>query len=96
MVLAFVIDGLSPYGRTALAPGPGTNETVSVPRRADVLSDATPVASEPGGARSWDPRHRQDRVMRDVFGVFDEETGSLYLLEVDRTQTTIAPVIARY
>jgi len=51
--------------------------------------DKTPVEIE-------HPRRREQRVVRDIFGVFDEETQSVYLLEANRTQTSVVPVSANY
>lgn len=42
------------------------------------------------------PRHHEQQVERDVFGVYDEETQSLYLLESSRTQTTVTPMGVNY
>ncbi len=42
------------------------------------------------------PRGQMERLYRDVLGVYDEETDSFYLLEMDHTYTTVTPVVAHY
>lgn len=42
------------------------------------------------------PRHERERVQKDLIGVFDRETQSVYLLEMDQQQTTVVPVSMNY
>jgi anti-sigma factor RsiW len=42
------------------------------------------------------PRHEAHRIVRDVFGIYDDETQSIYLLEMDHQQTTVVPVTMNY
>jgi len=42
------------------------------------------------------PRHEREQVHKDVLGVFDQETQSVYLLEMDQQQTTVVPVSMNY
>jgi len=42
------------------------------------------------------PRQQREQTMREVLGVYDQETQSVYLLEMDRTRQTIVPVSMNY
>jgi hypothetical protein len=42
------------------------------------------------------PRHEREQVQKDLLGVFDQETQSVYLLEMDQQQTTVVPVSMNY
>ncbi|UCD29358.1 MAG: hypothetical protein JSV03_02425 [Planctomycetota bacterium] len=42
------------------------------------------------------PRREQERTLRDVFGVYDPQTKSVYFLEANHTQTTAVPVSMNY
>jgi len=42
------------------------------------------------------PRQQRERILRDVFGVYDPQTDSVYFLEADQMQKTAVPVSAEY
>ncbi|MHC4445390.1 MAG: anti-sigma factor family protein [Planctomycetota bacterium] len=57
---------------------------------ADGTQKLTPVLIIEG------PRRQKEQIMRDLLGVYDQETNSVYLLEADQTQQTIVPVSSSY
>jgi len=66
------------------------------PYQPPVVAGAAPVEDSSVAVVIEGPRVRDQRVVRDVFGVFDEETQSVYLLEASRTRTTVTPVTVNY
>ena len=66
------------------------------PYQPPVVAGAAPVEDNSVTVVIEGPRVRDQRVVRDVFGVFDEETQSVYLLEASRTRTNVVPVSANY
>ena len=80
-------------------PQPTANITAQINTKVDdsaTIADAdgtqklTPVLVIEG------PRRQKEQIMRDLFGVYDQETNSVYLLEADQTQQTIVPVSMSY
>jgi len=79
--------------RTAVFPGPvGAHPQVSgSPGIAPTAHPGTDWLAAVEG-----PRRRTDSIDRDVIGVFDQQSGSLYLLEFDGTRSSVEPVRANY
>jgi len=60
-----------------------------------VLAGTSPIEDNAINAVQG-PRHENERIHRDVIGVVDNETQSVYLLEMDQQQTTVVPVSMNY
>ncbi len=61
-----------------------------------VMAGMNPFAGESAPPRIDGPRRQKEQIHRNVFGVFDETTRSVYLLEMDQQQTTVVPVSMSY
>ncbi len=59
-------------------------------------TNASPVPVNAQDATILGHRNRQQHITRNIIGVMDEENQSLYLLEVQREDTTVQPVSFNY
>ncbi len=66
------------------------------PAHPPLVAGAVPVEDDSSAIVVEGPRRHEQRTVHDIFGVFDEETQSVYLLEASRTQTNVVPASANY
>jgi len=79
-----------------IPPAPaGPDMDATSPDEPLVVADQTPKADD--AVRVTDgPHRREQRLVQDIVGVFNEETQSVYLLEASRLDASLAPPSVNY
>jgi len=90
-VLVVMIGGWPPGGHvpTPQAAGPSTDPGPAV-------ASLLPGILSPSKEVINGPRRQNQSIQREVIGVFDQETQSIYFLERDHIQTTTVPEVITY